>query len=911
VALLGRDAETTMLAAMLQGAVAEAPVGGSLVICGQPGIGKSALLRAAAGRARDDGMLVLTCSGVASEAHLAYAGLQQLLWPVHDSIGLLAARERDALSAALGMVDGPAPSHLVGLATLELLAESAHHSAVLVVADDVHWLDEPTSAVLAFLGSRLGADPVVLLAACRDGEPGGGHLLGAAGLPGLRLGPLDQVAAAALLDSQARLDPPARRRVLDVAAGNPLALVELPVALRHRHHEADLIVELPLTARLERAFAARLTGLPPASRIALLAAALDDGDAVTEVLAAAGRVAGTELTPADLAPAVAGGLVEIDAVRIRFRHPLVRSAIRQATGLAQRQEMHGALAEVLATVPERRVWHRAASTVGPDDEVAAELEHAATRADRAGAISVAIAALIRAAQLTSEPGRRGRRLIRAAWQVYGFGQLPAARRLVAEAETLELAPGDLIRLRHLRTSLGTGRSGGESLAGFAELADRMRRVGDSDEAMDVLVNVSLNAWWSNPGWQVGRRLAAVAEATPAPADDPNRLFVLATADPVGRGAAVLRGLRRWQPADGNPTRDYLLGYAANAIGACDQAVAFHEAASAGLRAQNQLGLLGQNLVAQAWMAALLGRLDAAVTAADEGARILETAMPFWVTCTQLVTAVVAGRRGDAATAADLTDQAERVLLTAGIPPMLALVQFARGVAALGTGHFDEAYDELARIFDPGDVTYHPHLRSWALLDLVEAAGRSGNRPAARARHAELVPIAATSESPLLRVGLTVAAPMLADDEEAGPLFDEALRADLAAWPLQRARLLLAYGFWLRRRRQVVESRPPLRAARDTFDALGAVVGGERARQELCAAGEDSEQSVPGSRDRLTPQEWHIARLAAHGFTSPEIAKQLYLSQRTISNHLYRIFPKLGITSRAELAAAMANQPRDG
>ncbi len=241
-------------------------------------------------------------------------------------------------------------------------------------------------------------------------------------------------------------------------------------------------------------------------------------------------------------------------------------------------------------------------------------------------------------------------------------------------------------------------------------------------------------------------------------------------------------------------------------------------------------------------------------------------------------------------------------------PLLAQVQLARGTAALGAGHYDEAYEQLARIFDPHDAAYHPHLRAWALVDLAEAAAGGRHHDAARRHHAELIPEAAATGSPLLRASLAVAAPILAAGGDAQARFDAAFGAGLTAWPLHRARLQLAHGMWLRRRQQAGDSRAPLRAARDTFDALGADAWAERARQELRAAGERSGRPAARALDLLAPQELHIARLAAQGLTNREIGQQLYLSQRTVRNHLYRIFPKLGITSRTELAAVVGAAP---
>lgn len=898
-----------VLDSLLDRASAKPPTGGALLVRGEPGIGKSALLEAAAGRARDRGMHVLTCVGVAGESHLPFAGLHQLLWPVRRYAERLPSRERDALRNALGLTDAPYPGiFLIGLATLDLLGECARQAPVLVVADDVQYLDYPTCEVLAFLGTRLEADPVVQVAACRDeeGDPGP---MGTGCLPELKLGPLNDTSAAALLDAHGQLDPLVRRRVLEEAVGNPLALVELPQALQSISGEADLPTWLPLTARLESAYAARLTALPEASRTALLALALDDGEQLAEALEAASRAAGAPISAADLEPAVAAGLVELGPERARFRHPLIRSAVSQAAGAGRRQQMHGALADVLAAAPERRVWHRAAATVGPDDEVAAELEQAAARAHRDGTASVAVAALSRAAELARPPARKGSLLLRAAEQAHELGRSQTTMRLLDEAASLDLHPGDRIQLLWFREIIApSSRSGKPPLDAFAELADRMWREGGTDVTLDALVRLAMRAWWYNPDPAAYRRLADVAEATAAAEDDPRLLNILALSDPSGRGAVVLDRLRRCPPGAGDPVRDYVLGLAAQAVGDSERAFMFHEAAGAGLRAHGQLGALGENLLAQAWTAVHLGRLEVAAATADEGGRLLtETRGPFWATGTQLVTAIVAGRRGQAPIAADLAGQAERVIASAGVRHMLAQVQLARGVAALGQGRYDEAYEQLARIFDPLDFVYHARFRTWALADYAVAACLSGHQDAARAVCDELSREAATGGSPLLRAGLAVAAPMVAEDDEAEALFGKALSADLTVWPLHRARLLLAYGSWLRRRQYVVESRTPLRTARDLFDSLGELVGGERARQELDAAGENSGQRVQGALDRLSPQEWQIARLAADGLTNREIGQQLYLSHRTIGNHLYRVFPKLGITSRAELGAALTGR----
>jgi len=907
--LIGRDPEIAAVESLL---ARIGDGGGSLLVLGDPGIGKSALAAVAGRRAADRGMRVLACAGVPGEAHLSFAGLHQLLRPVLAEASGLPRGQQDALLTALGVGEGvSAALPLVGLAALELLAAGAGRAPVLVIAEDVHWLDSSTCEVLAFVSRRLGADPIGLVGTAREAELEDNPLAGA-GLAELRLGPLDPAAAAALLDATAVRDPVVRQRVLEQAAGNPLALVELPTAASQDDSGGALPRWIPLTRRLEEAFASRLPGLPAVTFAALLAAALDEGDALAEVLAAASLVAGAPVSVGNLAEAVAAGLAEVDEPSVRFRHPLMRSAVCEAAGPARRQAMHRALAEVLAGVPDRQVWHRAAASLGPDEDVAAGLEAAADRAFGRGAIAEQAAALAAAARLSPSSAQRGHRLIRAAWAFYELGRLQTTLRLLDEAGPLDLTSGDRLRLAWARETMGAAtRSGARPLAALAEVADQMRQHGDIDEALLTLENVALRCYWSNPDRRTRQRMSAVAEAVPTAGDDPRLLFVLALCDPAEHGAAVLARLARHQPGSGTAYQDYLLGYAAGAVGACEQAVGFLTAAAAGLRACGWLGLLGPVLLSQGWSALLLGRAGLAGPTAEEAAWLLaERGSPLWAACAQLVQAVLAGRRGDTTTATDLASQAERVLLTAGLPPLLAQVQLARGTAALGAGRHDEAYEHLARIFDPQDAAYHPHLRAWALVDLAEAAAGGGYQDAARRHCTELTSEAAATGSPLLRASLAVAAPMLATDN-AQALFDAAFDAGLTAWPLHGARLQLAYGMWLRRRQQAGESRAPLRAAKDTFDALGADAWAERARRELRAAGERSGQPAPRALDLLAPQELQIARLAAEGLSNREIGQQLYLSRRTVSNHLYRMFPKLGITSRAELAAVVGASPHPG
>jgi ATP/maltotriose-dependent transcriptional regulator MalT len=350
----------------------------------------------------------------------------------------------------------------------------------------------------------------------------------------------------------------------------------------------------------------------------------------------------------------------------------------------------------------------------------------------------------------------------------------------------------------------------------------------------------------------------------------------------------------------------LLGAAATAVGAFDHSHGFLQTSVNGLRAEGRLGLLAQALVSQAWAAFFLGDWKLAIPAAEEASRLArETGQPRWAAAAQLSESTLAAVRGDYDAADPLAAEAEPLLLPMAAHPTMAFVQLARGLAALSRGRHTDAYDHLRRIFDPTDIAYHPFVRCWTIGDLAEAAARCGHTEEARALVETLNPIAEKSCSPLLRVAMAYARPLLADDQDAEALYQAGLSAELSAWPLFRARLLLAYGSWLRRQQRVAESRAPLRAARQAFDALGAIPWGERARQELRASGERSRQRTPEAWNQLSPQELQIARMAGDGLTNREIGQNLYLSHRTISSHLYRVFPKLGVTSRSQLNAVLA------
>jgi DNA-binding CsgD family transcriptional regulator len=883
--------------------------GAALLLVGPPGIGKSFLLAAAHAAAAGQGIQVLTTTGVQSEARLPFAGLHQLLGPVLPRVDNLPGPQRDAMRAAFGMSRTAAPDlFLIALAALNLMAEAAAGSPVLLLADDIQWLDRPSCAVLAFVARRLESEPIILLAA---GQPEMEHPLREAGLAELAVAGLGAQASRALLEaSSGGLTTAAAERVLAAAAGNPLALVELPVALRAGPAGGGTLLPdvLPLSTRLEKAFATKALGLPEVTRTLLLIAAVDDGDALAEVLAA-GRRCGLEVTLGALEPAVAAQLVRIDEGTIVFRHPLVRSATYLEATIPQRQAAHAALAGVLADQPDRRAWHRAASITGPDEGVAAELDQAAARARDRGAIGVAVAAQERAATLTSDLALRGRRLLRAAELAHDLGRGDIVDRLVQEAQPLGLAPLERIRLEWLRDTIYPAAPGDPvRLRELVGLADQAREGGDSDLALNIVGSAAYKCYFGAHGPQTRHLVVAAAERIPVPADDPRLLSVLAFADPVGQGAAVFDRLSRLAPQAGaDPGALHLAGIAATMVGDFDSAAMLLAAVTTRLREQGRLGVLAQALAAQAWVAAQLVNWSVAVPAAEESARLgAETRQPLIVATGQLAGALLAGLRGDQDAAGALTSSIEQAMRPAGGGAVLAMVQLARGLTALGHERYPEAYAQLRRMFDPADVAYHHMQRWWGIGELAEAAARTGHRDQARVHLEELEHTAGQTPAQWLHVGLLYARPLLADDQDAEELFLAALAADTARWPFFRARIQLAYGSWLRHQRRIAESRAPLRAARDAFDALGTSPWAQRAREELRAAGETSAQRALRARDRLSPQELQIAEMVASGLSNREIGQQLYLSHRTISTHLYHIFPKLGISSRSQMPIALGD-----
>src|SRR6516165_1780722 len=490
--LLGRDAEIGLLASLLDGI---GDGGGALVLSGEPGIGKSRLLAVAAESARERGFTMLSTTGVQSEAHLAFAGLHQLLRPLRLHVANLPAVQRGVLDAAFGLGQEPAPERFrIAMAVLDLLGEVAAEAPLLILAEDAQWLDQPTMEVLAFVARRLQSDPIVLLAAVREGYP---SLLAEAGLPQHRLGALAPAEAATLLDASAQqLSPVLRDRVLSEAAGNPLALMELPVTAARQEPGGPGV--LPLTQRLEQAFADCVSDLPEATRLLLLVAAHSDDERLGDVVDAASAVAGTTLEPELLEPAAEAAIVDLDLHSVHFRHPLIRSAVCQSASLLRRRRVHEALAEVLHAEPDRRVWHRAALISGTHEEIASELEEAAGRARRRGALAVAVTALQRAAEL-SPARQRARRLLGAAELTFELGQRDLVLPVLREAEHLDPDPVQRARAAWIGELVQTRPMGDAALAAaLLAAAEQAGQAGDRDLQLNLVWLVASRAWLTGP-----------------------------------------------------------------------------------------------------------------------------------------------------------------------------------------------------------------------------------------------------------------------------------------------------------------------------------------------------------------------------------------------------------------------------
>jgi DNA-binding CsgD family transcriptional regulator len=885
--------------------------GGSIVVLGEPGVGKSSLLRAMAEHGCSAGLQVLETAGVECETQLPFAALHQLLRPLLGSVSRLPDVQRHAIAAAFGAEAAAVPERfMIALAVLNLLTEAAELKPVLVVVDDLQWLDQPTQEVLAFVARRISADPVVVAGAVRTGHA---VPFASAGLAELHVAGLDDSSSRRLLKTCATgLSSADRERILKQAQGNPLALIELSAALVAAASAGVELLPpfLPLTRRLERAFAARMTDLPQPARDAVLIAAVDSADDLPEILAAASALGGQRVGLAALEPAAEIGLISFDDLRVRFRHPLVRSAIIAAETPSRREAANLALAAAFADDPFRRTWHRAQAITGPDDELAGELEASHLMALRRGSVSEAIWALERSARLTTDSSVRGRRLLLAAEHAFGLGRADLVDELLGRAARLPLSTLDLARMEWLREIFHDGVPGDPArVLELCEMAGQSLTAGDTSLTLNLLLGAALRCWWSDTGSEARKCVVTSAEQVDERRGEPQHLAVLAVADPLRQGSLVIECLHAVVlESVTDPAGLWLLGMAAHAVGEPVHAADFLARAEAKLRDDGRLGLLSQVLTLQVLDNVELGDWGRADAALVEGRELaLETGQSIWDIGTQTLTAIMAALHGDNDQAQSVATEAEHAANGRRLNDLLSCVQLARGVGLVTAGEYGAAYDALGRLFDRDDAAFHETERFHGVMFLAEAALHSGRLAEGRDVITALEADATTTTSATLHRHLSYARAVLARDSEAEHLFRQALQQDLVRWPWLRSRIELAYGSWLRRQRRVAESRGYLRAAQTTFHLIGATSWAGQARAELRAAGERAMSPPPAALSSLSPQELQIAQLVAQGLSNREIGQRLYLSPRTIGSHLYRIFPKLGITSRTELVSRLQQQ----
>jgi DNA-binding CsgD family transcriptional regulator len=902
--LVERGAEQALIAGRLD----DPQNGAAILVRGPAGVGKSALVEDAVRRAGSS-RRVLRTVGTWPETDLAMAGLYQLLQPLFALAPHLSEPRQEALRVAFGIAAGPPPDPFaVAMAALELLVEAAAKQALLVIAEDVHLLDTATVGVLRFLARRLEHDPIVLLATTRDEEP---DPLGGTATSVLDLGPLSADGSRRLLESVAPdLTGSARASILRVAEGNPLALTELPKTPGLTLQPAMGSQWLPLTQRLLAAFSARVQRLPPATQTALTLLALHDAESLPEVL----QALGTEDAPAPVAvvePAIEAALVQLSGTELRFRHGLMRSAVYRLASPSSRVAGHLALARAVGPDTDRGILHRARATGGYDDALATELDLVAGRALARGAVSTAVATLTRAADLTTSAELKRGHLFRAAALAYELGQ-----RNVGDAQRAVLAlladdEHSRLLLEELSEAADAGVSGGAArIQSLIGLAERARQLGDERLAGSFLRSAAFRCWQRQPDGDASRRIVRLVTDAAGSLTGPQRAVMLAYADPVGSAAVVTGILRGVVTTDLDSVTVQTLGHAAACIGNFELADVLFTDAVARLRAEGRLQVLARGICLQAWARLRQGQWSTAMPLAEEGTRLAEESGQLEYEGSGLAArAMVAALRGETAEAASAADQAERIAFPGQRTIILAITLLARATAAAGEGDFSAAWEYLSRLHQPADPACHPPQALWSLSHLAYAAVQCGRVAQTRAMVARLRSrLPAEPAVPAVRMNLVYADALLAPDELIEDRVRAALDADVGNWPFERSRMQLLLGSRLRRRKRIGEARELLRAAQAGFDNLGAAPWAERARKELRAAGVASTAQAPVLWSSLSAQELQVARMVAEGLSNRQIAERLYLSHRTVSSHLYRIFPKLGITSRAQLAVMSLDLP---
>lgn len=901
--LLGRVGEQQTLTSTLANALASR--GCTLVLRGAPGIGKTALLADVVTRAEERNLTVLSVTAVQTEAQLPYAGVHQLLGTLIEA---QPAKTRQLWNAALnrpGEEESPVERFRLALAVLTAVTSKAGSGRLLVV-DDAQWLDRESWDILAFVGRRIAGDRVCLLLGMRDGEEAEALLAGA-GLPELQVGPLSADAAEALLRLVApALSPELVQRVMVQAAGNPLGLMELGAAGTSMEQWTPAQEDLPLTARIERTYADAISQLPMRTQSLMLIAALGEGIQLREVITIATTMNGSDASVDDLEPAIAAGLLSLEGSSVQFRHPLIRWSVTRSATTSTRVATHAAIADALDSLDPRQIWHRAAATLGTDTEVADHLEQVATRAAQQGSLETALRAWEKSADLTPPGHHQVRRLIEAAHIAAQVSNRPKMTALLARIAYDDLDESVLTELELLRRqSDGVQWPYDKSFPPLVELAARLQAEGRTDLALQSLYVMSTLCWWVDLKQATRTRIVDMIASMGLPELDPMHAAVVAVVSPVhhGRESVARLGAVRVSVRDVNA--NLVLGTSASGIGDFRSSSAFLATATSAARKLGRLAVLTQALVSQALVAALLGDSRLALTSAEEAQRsAIDTNQPGWGVQARLVEALAMALTGRGSEALETADEVEALLLASGARAFVPQAAMIRGVAHLAQGRTSAAVDELSSLFSPGDLHYHEHMRYWAVSHLAEAAALSGRHDDLRAVVDFCKPVLVQAGWPCLEMSLTYAGALLAPDDEADAAFAGALDSVTADWPLERARVQLAYGAWLRRHRRAADSRKQLRAAQQAFEGLGIEPWAERAREELRASGEHPRRSS-SALTTLTPQELQVARFAASGLSNPEIAAQLFLAPSTISTHLHRAYRKVGVTGRKQLAKALA------
>lgn len=895
--IVGREAELRELSRRVASSDGQA-----LLVRGEAGVGKSLLLAAAAEHAEARGHRVVRVTGVESETAMPFAGLHQMLHPLLHTMPRLDQSTRAVMDTVFGRQVGQAPSVMaMGIAALDVMTLASGDVPLLLVVDDGQWFDPHSAEVGGFIARRLSGHAVRMIIAVRADIPSAWD---AAALPELSVGPLGAEASAELLRRCAPGVPSAvRRRVLELARGNPLALLELPGVLEQGTGESMTAEALPLPRRLQHMYGDRIKDLPAAERTRLLLAALDGSAADTST---AGRV---RYRLQQVEEAIARGLLVPNAAAGEpvFRHPLVRTAVLQLATPNERRAAHGRLAELHRADLERHATHLAAATIDPDENVAVVLERAARSASARGGATAAVALLTRAAELSPAAGPRSRRLGDAAF-------IAAQSALLDRADELRQASDRLTAGSPSPTTVVTAAYAalyrqGEVRSAHHRVAHTLRTLPpDTDTAvrtrlLNLLLAISLFS--ADPAlWSV---TDALVDAQEGSADETTMLYRDAWGDVTRRGRGARQRLQELfarldeeQPWD--VMRLSVAAYYLDALGDhrfMVRQVAEREVVSGAVT--NAMTLLQVVMLDQISS----GGWDAAEHTGHRGLE-LTTRHGYALFEHQYhgFLGLIAAWRGDAARATAAMDRLDRWARPRGVGYLTQLAEAIGAATSLTQGDYESAYAHAAGITPPGTFTPYSQQASRTLLDLVEAAVHTGRTDQARAhtgaaRHQGLPAI-----SPRLDFLTAAADAMTAEGDAARAAYEHATRHPAAAdHPFELARVRLAQGMWLRRARERAAARTVLSQAADAFEGLGATPWARRARDELRATGAPGGSTAPG-HTALTTQERRIAELAAGGLSNREIGAQLFLSPRTVGAHLYRVFPKLGITSRAALRDAL-------